>query len=155
MLSKKTINQFIRYSLNGCCAAIAHYTVLILLIELINFKPVIATMLGFCAGIITAYSLNSKYVFTENISQNNIVQIERNILKYLQNAFLQRHGSTFAKYLILAFSGIIINTSIFSFVLKTTNVHYIFAQAVAIGVVVFWNFTFCKIWVFKRRSCKN
>lgn len=138
MISHKLTRQFTTYIFNGCCAAVAHYSLLILAVEIFNTNKVLASFLGCVAGVIVAFSLNSKFTFKNHFIDDGC-----------KNAKRKHHVKAFAKYIILASSGIVINTSIFAYITKNMNIHYLITQAISICIVVFWNFTFCKVWVFR------
>jgi putative flippase GtrA len=55
--------QLVAYGGSGAGAAVAHYGVLIALVELFAVHPVPATLTGFVAGGVVSYALNRRFTF--------------------------------------------------------------------------------------------
>lgn len=125
--------QFFGYIINGCLATATHYSVLITLVEIIKIlEPVPATAIGAICGASVGFLLNSKYVFAQSKNSNQKI--------------------IYLKYLTMSASGALINTILLSAIINIFSIHYLVAQVLATIIVIFWNFTICKIWVFKEKE---
>ena len=152
MPNKETFKQFLGYFFNGCCAASTHYSILFFLVEVVKINPVSASAVGFCAGLIVGYTLNSKYVFFGWQSDANTVSLANtSIRKKIYN----KHAKSFGKYVAVNVVGISINVSILWLLLTFTKMHYMLAQILATIVILAWNFSFFKLWVFRKKYHAN
>lgn len=130
------LKQFVNFSRNGIIATSVHYGILIFLVDVIKaFSPVPATVIAFFGGAIVGFNLNNKYLFSKNIYSSKT----ENITKFI-------------KYLVMTIIGGIVNILLFILFFKQYSMHYLLAQALAIGLVVFCNFACCKYWVFKENN---
>ena len=53
-----------------------------------------------------------------------------------------------SKFFTIAFVGLLLNTIIMAIGVEILNLHYLLAQVVATGLVLFWNFTGNRLWTF-------
>ncbi len=90
-------------------------------------QPVPAAVFAYICGAIVSYGLNARFTFGETTT-----------------AF--RKG--LAKFLVVNLIGLGLNTLIFSVLVKA-QVHYIVAQLIATGLVLFWNYAGARFYVFR------
>jgi putative flippase GtrA len=129
--SLNVFGQFSGYLISGSLATIAHYTTLILLVEYLSImRPLMASTIGFLAGAITGFLLNSQFVFTTNTSGM----------------------PEFIKYLFMASCGLLVNFISMSLLLKIFNLYYLSAQILTTIFIVVINFSICKQWIFKSQT---
>jgi putative flippase GtrA len=121
-----TVRQFLRFASVGAVATVVHYGVLIALVELAGVGAVLATSLGFLAGVVVSYALNRRLTFVTR----------------------QPIGTAFIKYLLALTVGLAINGGIVAG-LQPLGLHYLIAQVIATGVVLFWNFGASRYLVFR------
>ncbi len=115
-----------RYLVSGGLAAVLHFSVLIMLVELVDVDATIASMVGFCLAGILNYTL--QYHWTFEISEP--------------------HGRVLAKYVFITFSMLGVNTIIFWVLYTKIDVMYLGAQFIATGVVTILNFLINKNFTF-------
>jgi putative flippase GtrA len=130
MFRNNIINQFFLFSGVGILGTAAHYTTLIVLVQVVKVNAVLASCTGFIVGAMVNYSLNYRYTFRSN----------------------KKHSEAAMKFFAIALVGLISNALIMGFAVEILKVHYILAQIVTTGIVLFWNFTGNRIWTF-RESC--
>lgn len=128
-----TFKQFVTYAAVGLIGTIAHYIILISLVELLDIPPVIATTSGFITGALINYVLNYKYTFR---SQN-------------------KHLDTFSKFITTAILGGTINSMIMYIGTLITMANYIVVQILATGIVLLLNFFINKHWTFAYKGINN
>jgi len=125
-LSKK----FTRFAAVGAFGVLVQYAVLIALIELFSWNAVIASGVGFLLAAGVNYYLNYRYTFESK----------------------KRHYEAFVKFSIIASAGLVLNSVIIAGCTELLALHYLLAQAVAIGVVLIWNFAGNLLWTFNDKE---
>ena len=125
-----TFGQFLLFAGIGAIGTLAHYTILIVLVQFWAVDPVIASCLGFVAGALINYVLNYHFTFQSN----------------------KRHREALTKFLIVAIIGAGINGWIMFAGVENTNWNYLLVQVFATIVVLAWNFTANKLWTFTPRQ---
>lgn len=130
LISSQTIRQFMLFAGLGIAGTIIQYAVLILLVELADTNPVVATAVGFMLGAIVNYLLSYLLVFKSN----------------------KRHTEAFIKFVIVASIGLLLNIAIMYLGTVIFKWHYFLSQIIATGTVLLWNFTLNKVWTFSHRA---
>ena len=120
------LRQFIAFSGVGLVAAVAHYGVLIVLVEGSSIAPVIATLWGFAAGAIVSYVLNRRFTFHSD----------------------QPHRTAVPRFLAVSVGGFLLNGLTMWVLNEQWDVPYLAAQVIATGIVLFWNFSANRWWTF-------
>ncbi|MGE3142323.1 MAG: GtrA family protein [Hyphomonadaceae bacterium] len=118
--------QITRFLGVGVIGTLIHYGVLILCVEGAKMTPVLGTTFGFITAAFVSYALNRRYTFD------------------VRPAF----GVGLMKsYVALGF-GLVINAGTVALLTKL-GVQYLFAQAIATGLALCWNFTASRLVVFR------
>jgi len=128
MSSKQTtlLEKFIRFACVGAFGVVVQYLILIVLIELFAQNTVIASAAGFVVAAGVNYYLNYHFTFASE----------------------KRHHETLVKFAIIASIGLALNSAIIALGTELLALHYLLAQALAIGVVLIWNFFGNLLWTF-------
>ena len=119
-----------RYIISGGVAAVAHFGLLIILVELFAVNPTVASALGFIAAIFVNYSLQYHWTFAVKGSG--------------------QHKKFFARYLLVTLSTLCINTLLFWTMNEVVGIQYFYAQVVATGVVLVINFVVNQRYTFNQ-----
>lgn len=127
---KGTIVQFLLFAGIGIIGTLAHYTILIVLVQFWAVDPVISSCLGFVVGAMINYILNYHFTFRSD----------------------KHHAEALTKFLIVATFGAIINGVIMYAGVENTNFNYLIVQIFATIVVLLWNFVVNKLWTFTHHS---
>ena len=122
--------QFARFAGVGIAGTSAHYATLIALVKGAGISPVPSSALGFVVGAFVNYLLNRRITFQSR-------------KPHLEAAF---------KFHLVALTGLALNTSIMALATHSFNVPYFLAQAVAIGMILMWNFFANRWWTFKEKT---
>ncbi|HYH22834.1 MAG TPA: GtrA family protein [Azospirillum sp.] len=120
------MRQFVLFALVGCAAAVGHYGVLILLSELLDSPPVLASAVGFVVGGVISYVLNYGHVFQSD----------------------QQHLPTAVRFVAVATAGLAVNSAIMWLLAVGVGLHYLLAQVTATGVVMVWSYAANRFWTF-------
>jgi putative flippase GtrA len=115
-----------RYLVAGGTAALVHFAVLIMLVELADVDATIASMIGFCLAVIVNYTLQYHWTFEMS----------------------EPHGRILTKYIVITFTMLGVNTIIFWVLYEQVGVLYLVAQFIATGVVTVLNFLINKHYTF-------
>jgi putative flippase GtrA len=121
------LRQFITFTGVGLVAAVAHYGVLILLVELGRMQPVFATLWGFLAGAAVSYLLNRRFTFRSD----------------------RPHRAAAPRFLAVSTGGFVLNGLVMWLLNEGWGVPYLLAQVIATLIVLFWNFTVNLLWTFR------
>jgi putative flippase GtrA len=121
-------SQFLRFAAVGLGSSLTTYLVLIILVELWQADAVVASALGFVAGMVVNYSLNYRYTFRSSRS----------------------HRSVIPKYTAVMIAGLAINTLVMAGGVNWLGVNYLLTQLAAIFVVMLWSFSANRLWAFGR-----
>lgn len=126
MTLAEVFNRFVRFAGVGVLGTLAHYAVLVTLVQLAMWGSVLASTAGFLVGALVNYSLNYRYTFHS----------------------CQPHPQTLAKFLLIAAVGIGLNALVMGLGARA-DMHYLVTQIGATGLVLLWNFTGNLLWTFK------
>jgi putative flippase GtrA len=111
----------------GVLTAVAHYGVLIGLVEAGGFDPVPATLLGYVAGGVLSYTLNRRVTYASD----------------------RPHSETGWRFAVVAGIGFVLTGSFMHVFTNWLGAPYLPAQIVTTGVVLFWSFLAHKLWTFR------
>jgi len=122
--------RFITFAMVGAVGTATQYLLLILLVTFVNADAVVASALGFVAGGLVNYWLNYHVTFRSN----------------------NRHISTIWRFFVIAFIGLLLNTSLMAIATKIFILHYLIAQLTATALVLIWNYLGNSRWTFSGRT---
>ena len=128
-MKREIIKQFVNFTGVGAIGTVAHYSVLVFLVELVNINVVTATTIGFIVGAITNYLLNYYYTFKSK----------------------KPHLEASVKFFSVATLGAIINSSIMWLLVSRYLLPYMLAQVISTGVVLVWSFITNRLWTFSKK----
>lgn len=121
------LNQFIRFAGVGAIGTLAHYSVLIFLVQIMAANAIFASTAGFVVGAITNYHLNYHFTFASN----------------------KRHVEAMSKFLTVAIIGMLLNGLVMLFCIDVFDMMYLIAQFIATAIVLLWNFFVNRLWTFR------
>ncbi len=119
--------QFTAFVGAGAAAAIAHYGVLIGLVEAGGVDPVPATLMGYVAGGLVSYALNRRLTYASD----------------------RPHAEATWRFALVAFVGFLLTGFFMQAFTGWLGAPYIPAQLVTTGIVLFWSFVAHKVWTFR------
>ena len=122
-----TTRQVLRFAVVGVIATATHYSILTALVEIRHVNKIVATTIGYAIGTIVSYVLNRRFTFDARGTP---------VVK------------SFAKFAVLYGVGAFLNGAIFG-ALVHAGLFYLFAQVIATGIVLFWNFLGARYIVFR------
>ena len=129
-IPRKLFIQFLRFAGVGAVGTAVQYAVLAALVELAGLHPTLASGIGFVGGAFTNYYLNYHFTF----------QSER------------RHLSAAPRFFTAAAAGLGLNTLFMAIGTGFLGLHYLIAQCASTAIVLLWNFSASKLWVFEEKN---
>ena len=118
--------QFLRFVLVGITATLSTYFILILLVEAWQVNVIVASVAGYIVGIVVNYKLNYGFTFQST----------------------RHHHILLPKFLVVALTGLALNTGTMSAGINWLGIHYMLAQLFAVAIVLAWSFAANRLWVF-------
>jgi putative flippase GtrA len=126
LLAREVVRDFLRFAAVGAVATAVHYAVLIGLTEIFGVHPVLGTACGALTGGVVSYTLNRIYTFAARPA-------------YMRGL---------VKFIIVISIGAALNAAIVAFFMWL-GLWYLFAQFIATGIVLIWNFAVSRVVVFR------
>jgi putative flippase GtrA len=120
--------RFIGFAGAGAVATFAHYSILIILVQVGEWDSTPASALGAVCGAFVSYVLNYRYVFYSAAG----------------------HADAMRRFFLIAGSGLMLNTVFMWIGVKGVGLHYLLSQIVATVLVLFWSFAANHKWTFGR-----
>lgn len=127
MINTKLRGQFIRFAVVGGICTTVSYVIFIVLTKLTQTNYLVASTIGFLAGIITGFYINKNWTFAKEDSNKNY----------------------FLKYFLVYLFSLAVNLLILKYLVENYQVSQMVAQVIATGFTVFSNFFGSKVLVFK------
>ncbi len=121
--------QISMFAAAGIAAAIAHYGVLVGLVEWGGWDAVPATLWGYVAGGIVSYWLNRRHTY--------------------QSA--RPHAEAGWRFALVAAAGFGLTWISMLVLHGNLKVHYLLAQVLTTGIVLIWSFAAHKFWTFQSK----
>lgn len=122
--------QFIAFTIVGSVATAVQYLILVLLVELVNFQPVLASSIGFIFGGIVSYCLNRKITFQSN----------------------KKHRIAMLQYFCVAGVAFWLNGLFMAIGIHQLQLNYVVTQVITTSLVLFWNFFANRFWTFRVKT---
>ncbi len=122
----RLVRQFTAFFGVGLAAAVAHYGLLILLVERGGLHPVPATLAGYVAGGLLSYGLNRQHTYQSK----------------------RPHREATWRFAMVAFIGFLLTWFLMHAFTVWLEGPYLPAQIVTTGVVMIWSFLAHKVWTF-------
>ena len=127
--TKGIFRQFITFAGVGVIGTLTHYAVLVILVQIAELTPVLASGAGFVSGALVNYCLNYRITFHSN----------------------KRHHEAIIKFFTVASIGLLLNTLVMALATEILYIHYLLSQMVATGLVLIWNFAGNRYWTFREK----
>ena len=121
------VTQFVLFFGVGAVATAAHYLVMIVLADVFHLHAVGAAACGYVTGAVVSYLLNYRYTFASKGA----------------------HAQTATRFVLVAASGLALNTLLVGVLVVRLGLHYLLAQLIATALILGWNFVLNKLWTFK------
>lgn len=121
------IETFSRFAVVGVLTAALYYCLLMLGVERLLLSPTLASAISFPIVVVFNYLVHYSWTFAQRAA----------------------HGEALRRYLVMISCGFVINTAVMYVGAQLLSIQYLLVQAVALLVVVVWNFSISNAWVFR------
>jgi putative flippase GtrA len=122
------LKKTFRFGAVGVLTAVLHYGLLYAGVEALQLSATVGSSLGFVVAVIFNYLMHYSWTFDEPAP----------------------HGRTLRRYLVMISCGFLINGAVMYAGVQWAALNYLLTQALALLVVVSWNFVMSNVWVFRR-----
>jgi putative flippase GtrA len=121
----KPSSQLFFFSSVGAMAALAHLLIVLNLVHYLNFEPLLANVIAFLFAFNVSYA-GHKYLTFANLAEQKQLR-----LPY---------------FFAVAASAGILNEILYFFILNYTNMHYLVALTLVLGLVAVYTFVLSRFW---------
>lgn len=122
------MRQIVSYGVVGAGGTLAHYVVLMALVEWDMLAPTPASCTGFVVGALINHELNRWIVFA---------------------ATYRSRRTTLTRFMLIAALGFLLNLAVMSLLADVFQVYYLLSQLLATLTVFLVTFAFNKTWTFQ------
>lgn len=127
---KRLAVAFSSFLVVGAICTAAQYAILVLLVQLAAMGATLASSIGFATSAALNYALNYRFTYRATTS----------------------HATSFPRFVVVMLAGLALNAAIMYAGVEVVGLHYIVAQVVATGIVLFWNFLANLKWSFSNSA---
>lgn len=118
--------QFLRYMVVGGFGTVTHLAILALFVEWMGQSVVLGAVVGFLGALSVSYVLNHRWAFESQ----------------------RAHASSLWRYVLVALSGLVLNTSMMIALVHYFQWRYFTAQLSVIAIVPIYNYLLNRYWTF-------
>jgi putative flippase GtrA len=122
----------LRFAVVGVLTAVIHYGVLAILVQWAGWNSTLASSLGFAMAVGFNYLMHYHWTFSAEPGIHPVP-----------------HGRALLRYALMISGGFLINGALMFTATELWTWHYLLAQALALAVVVAWNFLLASRWVYR------
>ncbi len=141
------VRRFAKFATVGALGFVTHFTIVNVLVQLVGITETSANPFGFVTAVVQNFFLNRRWTFPESR--------ERDARRQL------------VQFFIVSLVGLVLNQAVFTLVHTLLEpawlrlianerlahaLSYNFALCVAVGVVLFWNFSANRVWTYRGLS---
>lgn len=130
MQLRHILGQFITYAGVGSIGTLAHYLLLLFLVEQLHVAAYQGAVAGFLLGAVINYYLNHRITFRSK----------------------KRHQEALPKFLIVAAIGIVFTGSLMAWSTERLHVHYFVAQLFTTALLLCLTFIGNRLWTFRHHA---
>jgi putative flippase GtrA len=130
--------QYIKFSMVGGAATATHALVFVILIEAFALPPLLANVFAFSIAIVVSFKGHFHWTFRSEAS--------------MHIASVCQTYTAFAKFVLVAFLGLTLNSLAVYLVIEVLILPYLYAVVPMVSLVPVITFTLSKYWVYAARG---
>ncbi len=127
--NSRELERFIKFAIVGTMGAGVDFGTLTALVELFHVNVYLANTVSFTAAGLNNFILNSTWTFGDQANKQPARQL--------------------AQFFTVSIIGYLLNQALLYSFIEFAGLWYLLAKAIAIVVVLFWNFTANRLWTFR------
>lgn len=128
MRSRSGLVRFVRFAAVGLVGTVAHYALLVALVEGGGVKPLPGSIAGFLLGALVNYTFSRRFVFDSDRS----------------------HVQALPRFMAVAGMGLCWNALLMYLLADRIGLHYLLAQMLTTGLLLCWHYVGNAVWTFGR-----
>jgi putative flippase GtrA len=121
------IQRALRFSVVGIITAAIYYGLLLAGVEYLHVSAVLVSAIAYLMVLCVNYLMHYRWTYATS----------------------SPHTIALKRYLFMTGCGFLINVSIMYFGVSVLHANYLLVQAIAMAVVIAWNFGMSSLWVFR------
>ncbi|AWI75772.1 polysaccharide biosynthesis protein GtrA [Parazoarcus communis] len=128
MIARAELIRFARFAAVGLVGTIAHYALLLALVEIGSVPPLAGSVAGFLLGAMVNYAINHRFVFRSG----------------------RAHAEALPRFMTVAGVGLCWNALLMYLLAELMGLHYLLAQILTTGLLLVWHYVGNAVWTFRR-----
>ncbi|MER2555679.1 MAG: GtrA family protein [Thauera sp.] len=128
MSAPRGFARFLRFAAVGAVGTLAHYALLLALVEGAGAPPLWGAVAGFVLGALVNYALARRLVFASTRS----------------------HGQALPRFFAVALAGLAWTALLMSLFMELLGLHYLLAQVLTTALLLAWHYAGNALWTFRR-----
>jgi putative flippase GtrA len=148
-INRREVKRFVKFGIVGTAGMVTHLTLANIFNFGLHYPDAVANAIGFIFAVIQNYLLNYSWTFSDKQSartKSRLVQAGQFAVVSLVGLGINSLVREIVSYILHPIWLSLIDNHVIAEI-----VNYNFSIAVAIGVVLFWNFAVNRLWTFRNR----
>lgn len=130
MSKPRGLVRFLRFAAVGAVGTLAHYALLLVMVEGFDARPLVGAAAGFVLGAVVNYALSRLLVFDSDRS----------------------HVEALPRFFAVATIGLAWTALLMSLFVDVLGLHYLLAQVITTGLLLLWHYAGNALWTFRQRT---
>ena len=127
-MSAAQLVRFLRFAAVGAVGTVAHYALLLFMVEVLGTGALAGATAGFMLGAVVNYSLSRMLVFDST----------------------RPHGEALPRFLAVAVVGLGWTALLMALLVDVAGLHYLLAQFLTTALLLLWHYAGNALWTFRR-----
>ena len=127
-MSMAQLVRFLRFAAVGAVGTVAHYALLLFMVEVLGTGALAGATAGFMLGAVVNYSLSRMLVFDST----------------------RPHGEALPRFLAVAVVGLGWTALLMALLVDVAGLHYLLAQFLTTALLLLWHYAGNALWTFRR-----
>ncbi|MCK9261126.1 MAG: GtrA family protein [Azoarcus sp.] len=128
MIVRAELIRFARFAAVGLVGTIAHYALLLALVEIGGAPPLAGSVAGFVLGAMVNYAINHRFVFRS----------------------ARAHSEALPRFMTVAGVGLCWNALLMYVLVDLAGLYYLLAQVLTTGLLLLWHYVGNAVWTFRQ-----
>ena len=129
MTGDRLLHRVLRFAAVGAVGTLAHYSLLLALVEGAGVDPVAGSVAGFVFGALVNYTMNRRLVFRSD----------------------RAHAEAMPRFFAVAGIGLLWNALLMYLLAELAGLHYLLAQVLTTGLLMLWHYAGNALWTFRHK----
>lgn len=130
MITAAVLRRFIRFAAVGAVGTVAHYSLLLALVEGVGVPPLAGSVAGFLLGAVVNYLISRRFVFESG----------------------RAHVEALPRFMAVAGVGLLWNAALMAVLVDMLALHYLLAQMLTTALLLLWHYAGNAVWTFRREK---